>query len=105
MLEGLLHQLGARLHAEVLHDRIFVKGDRARAYLEDVRNFLHRAAFREEQQHFALAGGKLLRAGSCPAEEDTERHAFSNERGDVGLAHERLLEAVNSSPDAEFFSK
>ena len=26
MLEGILHQLGARLQAEVFHDRVFVKG-------------------------------------------------------------------------------
>ena len=45
MLEDLLHQLGARLHAEVLHDHIFVKGHGARAYLEEVRDFLHGAAF------------------------------------------------------------
>ena len=34
MLESILHQLGARLHAELLHDRVFVKGHGARAYLE-----------------------------------------------------------------------
>ena len=60
MLEGILHQLSARLHAEVLHDCVFVKGHGARAYLEEVRDFLHRAAFREELQHFALAHGKLF---------------------------------------------
>jgi hypothetical protein len=26
MLESILHQLGARLQAEVFHDRVFVKG-------------------------------------------------------------------------------
>ena len=44
MLEGLWCQLGARLHAEVLHDCIFVKGHGARSYPE-VRDFLHGAAF------------------------------------------------------------
>ena len=51
MLEGILHQLGARLQAELLHDRVFVKGHGARGHVEEVRDFLHRAAFREELQH------------------------------------------------------
>ena len=88
--------------AEVLHDRVFVKGHGARAYLENVRDFLHRTAFCEELQHFALARGKFLRGelgGS--AEENTERHALGNERRDGGPARERPLEPVNSSPDAE----
>ena len=93
MLEGILHQLGARLHAEVLHDRVFVKGYGARGHMEEVRDFLHRAAFREELQHFALARGKLLCARlRGPVEEDTERHALGDERGDVGLARERPLD-------------
>ena len=93
MLESILHQLGARLHAEVLHDRVFVKGHGARAYLEKVRDFLHRAAFREELQYFALARGQLLRGRLCgPAEENAEWNAFSNERRDIGLARERPLD-------------
>jgi hypothetical protein len=94
VLESILHQLGVRLHAEVLHNRIFVKGDRARAYLEEVRNFLHRAAFRQQLQHFALAGGELFRGtlrGSL--QEDAEWHAFSDERRDVSLARKRVLDS------------
>ena len=105
--KSILHtQLGARLHAEVLHDRVFVKGHGSRAYLEEVRDFLHRVAFREELQHFALPCGKLLRDRlGGPAEEDTQRHALGDERGDVGLARERPLYGGESSRDAEFFSK
>ena len=94
MLESILHQLGARLHAEVLHDRVFVKGDRARAYFEEVRDLLHRVAFREELQHFALSHSELLRGRlRSAAEEDAERHSFSNEWRDVSLARERPLDS------------
>ena len=93
MLESILDQLGARLHAELLHDRVFVKGHGARAYREEVRNFLHRSAFREQLQHFALPHSEFFRDRFCgPAKEDAERHAFSDERGDVGLARERPLD-------------
>jgi hypothetical protein len=54
MLEGILHQFGARLQVKVFHDRVFVKGHGARAHMEKVRDFLHRTAFCEELQHFAL---------------------------------------------------
>ena len=50
VLESILHQLGARLHAEVLHDGVFVKGHGAGAYLEEVRDFLHPAAFRPAER-------------------------------------------------------
>ena len=94
MLEGILHQLSGRLHAELLHDRVPVKSHGARAYLEEVRDFLHRAAFREELQHFALARGKLFRGRlRGPAKEDTERHALGDQRRDAGLARERLLDS------------
>ena len=53
---------GARLQAEVFHDRVFVKGHGARRHIEEVRDVLHRTAFREELQHFALTPGELLQA-------------------------------------------
>jgi hypothetical protein len=93
MLEGILHQLGARLQAEVFHDRVFVKGHGACAHMKEVRNFLHRAAFREELQHFALALGELLHAWLHGlAQEDTEGHALGDQRRNVSLARERLLD-------------
>ena len=50
-----------------------MEGHGARAYVEEVRNFLHRAAFGEQLQHFALARGKLIRGGlRGAAEEDTQ---------------------------------
>jgi hypothetical protein len=104
MLEGILHQLGARLQAELFHDRLFVKGHGARGHTQKVRDFLHRAAFRQELQHLALTRGELLHALPGLAKEDTEGHALGDERPDVGFARERLL-AVNSSADAELFSK
>ena len=60
MFEGILHQLGARLHAELFHDRVFVKGHGTRADMNEVGDFLHRVAFREELEHFTLAHGELL---------------------------------------------
>ena len=61
--------------------------------MEEVRDFLHRAAFREELQYFALAGGQLLRGRlRSPTEKNAEWNAFSNERRDVGLARERPLD-------------
>src|SRR5437762_3174844 len=61
-LEGILDQFGARLQAEVFHDRVFVKGHGACGQMEEVRDFLHRTAFREELQHLALTRGELFRA-------------------------------------------
>jgi hypothetical protein len=60
VLEGILHQLGARLDAEVFHNRVFVKGHRPSTDIENPRDFLHGAAFGEELQHFALPRGELL---------------------------------------------
>src|SRR5271166_6622414 len=93
MLEGILHQLGAGLQAEVFHNRVFVEGHGARGQMEEVRDFLHRAAFREELQHFALTLGELFHARLYGlAKEDTEGHALGDQRRDVGLARERLLD-------------
>ncbi len=56
MLESLWHQLGARLHAEVLHDRVFVKGHGARSYLRrSAISFIARPSC-EELQHFRAGG-------------------------------------------------
>ena len=63
MLEGLLHQLGARLHAEVLHDRIFVKGHRCALlpWRRSAISFSARGLRARSCSTFALPGGKLLR--------------------------------------------
>ena len=45
-----MHQLGARLHAEVLHDRVFVKGHGTGAYLEEVRRLLSSRGFRPAER-------------------------------------------------------
>ena len=74
-----------------VHDRVFVKGHgAARLPRGGPAEFLHRATFREELQHFALARGQLLR-GRFPLlrrSQDAEWHAFSYERRDVSLARE-----------------
>ena len=41
MLDGILHQLGTRLYAKLIHNRVFVKGHGALAHMEEVRDFLH----------------------------------------------------------------
>jgi hypothetical protein len=82
-----------------LHDRVFVKGRGALLPGGGPRFPSWRGLRARSCSTFALAGGKLLRGRlRGPA------GALGDERGDVGLAHERLLEVVNSSPDAEFFS-
>ena len=81
-----MHQLGARLHAEVLHDRVFMKSHGPRTCLEKVRNFLNRVVFREKSQHFALARGTLLRTRLRGlAEKGLRCTPLGNERRDVVL--------------------
>ena len=80
MLEGLWHQLGARLHTEVLHDRIFVKGHGALSYLEEVRDFLHCAAFARVAALPRWRAVSFSVAGSWPGGENTETRALGDER-------------------------
>src|SRR5262245_23170093 len=94
MLYGVLHELGGSLSTKVLHDRVFVEGYGARADAQEARDLLHRSAFGEELQHFALTYGQLLCGGPRgPTEKDTEGRALGEERRDVGLARERLLDS------------
>lgn len=64
MLDGILDKLGVGLDAEKLHHAILVEFNRARADVEDRRDFLHRFAFRQQLQDFPFPCAQLRKPAS-----------------------------------------
>ena len=99
MLDCILHELGIRRDAELLHDAIFVEAYCSMGDLESEGNFLHGPALSEHLQDLALPIAQVLGA--------TQRFWIADEalfdrvtdlRRDVGHPPDRVMDRLQ-----EFF--
>ena len=59
-LDGIVNQLGGRSHPQLFHHPVFVKGHRPRREIQHAADLLHRRAFSEQLQDFALPRRQLV---------------------------------------------
>ena len=57
---GVLQQLRIRLQPQSFHDAVLVEGDGSRFQIQNMGDFLHRLALRQQLQDLPLAGGDSL---------------------------------------------
>src|SRR6187397_704292 len=51
VLDGILNELGGRLHFELFHHLILVKGNRPRRQIQQCRDLFHRPSLGQKLQH------------------------------------------------------
>src|SRR5271166_1045877 len=116
MLDGKLHQLGARSDPEILHHGVLVIGNRPRGDRQDAGDLLHGAAFREQLEDLALPRAQLPVLPRLPRlMEQGADQSSCGQRRDVGTSLEdlldgleqlrgrRVLEQISRGPDPERF--
>ena len=91
--DGVLDEFGAGLEPELLHDRILVKGDRARGYTQTIGRLLHRHALGKQLQDLALTKRERGAAGTALRRRDkVSGWPARDDRADEDTSVERFLD-------------